>query len=248
LIDVLIRSARGAFPLEFASAEEGAITMEARAAFQQHLREIEDDVLLMGNLVVKAIDRAIEALKKRDLTLAHQIIADDAQVNKQRFSIEDKCVELISTQQPVASDLRLVVAALSIIIELERIGDYAEGIAKIVIMVGDEPPLKPLIDIPLMGEITVEMINKSLQSFLTRDVEMAMQVVSLDDTVDGLNDQIFRELLTFMMGNPKTINSATRLIWVAHNLERAADRATNISERVVYTVTGKTEEIGASKY
>ena len=222
--------------------------METRAAFQQHLREIENDVRTMGNMVVKAIDRAIEALKKRDLTLARQIVADDAEINKQRFSIEDKCVELISTQQPVASDLRLVVAALSIIIELERIGDYAEGIAKIVIMIGDEPPLKPLIDIPLMGEITVEMINKSLQSFLTRDPEMAMQVVSLDDTVDGLNDQIFRELLTFMMGNPKTINSATRLIWVAHNLERAADRATNISERVVYTVTGKMEEIGASKY
>ena len=222
--------------------------METRAAFQQHLREIENDVRTMGNMVVKAIDRAIEALKKRDLTLAHQIIADDAEINKQRFSIEDKCVELISTQQPVASDLRLVVAALSIIIELERIGDYAEGIAKIVIMIGDEPPLKPLIDIPLMGEITVEMINKSLQSFLTRDPEMAMQVVGLDDTVDGLYDQIFRELLTFMMGNPKTINSATRLIWVAHNLERAADRATNISERVVYTVTGKMEEVGASKY
>ena len=222
--------------------------METRAVFQQHLREIENDVRTMGNMVVKAIDRAIEALKKRDLTLARQIVADDAEINKQRFSIEDKCVELISTQQPVASDLRLVVAALSIIIELERIGDYAEGIAKIVIMIGDEPPLKPLIDIPLMGEITVEMINKSLQSFLTRDPEMAMQVVSLDDTVDGLNDQIFRELLTFMMGNPKTINSATRLIWVAHNLERAADRATNISERVVYTVTGKMEEIGASKY
>ena len=222
--------------------------METRTAFHQHLRELENDVLSMGNLVVKAIDRAIEALKKRDLTLAHQIIADDAEINRQRFSIEDKCVELISTHQPVAGDLRLVLAALNIIIELERIGDYAEGIAKIVIMIGDEPPLKPLIDIPLMGEITVEMINKSLQSFLTRDPEMAMQVVSLDDTVDGLNDQIFRELLTFMMVNPKTINSATRLIWVAHNLERAADRATNICERVVFTVTGKMEEIGGSKY
>jgi phosphate transport system protein len=245
---LLIKSAWGAFPFGFASAEEEAIAMETRAVFQQHLREIENDVRTMGNMVVKAIDRAIEALKKRDLTLARQIVADDAEINKQRFSIEDKCVELISTQQPVASDLRLVVAALSIIIELERIGDYAEGIAKIVIMIGDEPPLKPLIDIPLMGEITVEMINKSLQSFLTRDPEMAMQVVSLDDTVDGLNDQIFRELLTFMMVNPKTINSATRLIWVAHNLERAADRATNICERVVFTVTGKMEEIGASKY
>ena len=222
--------------------------MEMRTAFHQHLREVEDETLTMGNMVVKAIDRSIEALKKRDLTLAHQIIADDAQINRQRFSIEEKCVELVSTQQPVASDLRLVLAALSIIIELERIGDYAEGIAKIVIMIGDEPPLKPLIDIPLMGEITIDMINKSLQSFLNRNVELAMQVVSLDNTVDGLNEQIFRELLTFMMVNPKTINSATRLIWVAHNLERAADRATNICERVVFTVTGKMDEIGGSKY
>jgi phosphate transport system protein len=222
--------------------------MEIRTAFHQHLREVEGDVLTMGNNVVKAIDRAIEALKKRDLTLAHKIIADDAEINKQRFSIEEKCVELIGTQQPVASDLRIILAALNIIIELERIGDYAEGIAKIVIMIGDEPPLKPLIDIPRMAEITIEMINKSLQSFLTRDAELAMQVVTLDSVVDDLNDQIFRELLTFMMVNPKTINSATRLIWVAHNLERAADRATNICERVVFTVTGKMEEIGASKY
>ncbi len=222
--------------------------MEMKTGFHQHFREVENDVLSMGNMVVKAIERAIEALRKRDLTLAHQIIADDAQVNKQRFSIEERCIELISTLQPVAGDLRLVSAALSIIIELERIGDYAEGIAKIVVMIGDEPPLKPLIDIPRMGETTVKMINMSLQAFLNRDVELAMQVVRLDNTVDGLNDQIFRELLTFMMGDPKKINSATRLIWVAHNLERAADRATNISERVVFTVTGKMEEIGASKY
>ncbi len=222
--------------------------MEIRTAFHQHLREVENDVLTMGNMVVNAIDRAIEALKKRDLTLAHQIIADDAEINKRRFGIEEKCVELIGTQQPVASDLRLILAVLNIIIELERIGDYAEGIAKIVIMIGDEPPLKPLIDIPRMGEITIEMINKSLQSFLTRDAKLALQVVTLDSVVDDLNDQIFRELLTFMMVNPKTINSATRLIWVAHNLERAADRATNICERVVFTVTGKMEEIGASKY
>ncbi|HUL29013.1 MAG TPA: phosphate signaling complex protein PhoU [Thermodesulfobacteriota bacterium] len=222
--------------------------MEMRTAFHEHLREVESSVLTMGTLVVKAIDRAIEALKKRDLTMAHQIIADDAQINKQRYSIEEKCVEVISTRQPGPSDLRLILAVLNIIIELERIGDYAEGIAKIVIMIGDEPPLKPLIDIPRMGEITIDMINKSLQSFLNRDVGVAMQAISLDNIVDDLNDQIFRELLTFMMVNPKTINSATRLIWVAHNLERAADRATNIAERVVYTITGKVEEIGASKY
>ena len=222
--------------------------METRTAFRKHLQEIEEDILTMGGMVVKAIDRAIEALKKRDLTLAHQIIADDSQINKERFSIEDKCVGLIATQQPMASDLRIIVAVLNIVTELERIGDYAEGIAKIVIMIGDEPPLKPLIDIPRMGEITLEMINKSLESFVKRDVELAMKVVSLDGVVDGLYDQVFRELLTFMMVDPTTTTRATRLIWVAHNLERAADRATNICERVVFTVTGKMEEIGASKY
>jgi phosphate transport system protein len=212
------------------------------------MQEIEEDILRMGGMVVKAIDRAIEALKDRNSTLAHQIIADDSQINKQRFSVEDKCIGLIATQQPMASDLRIIVAVLNIVTELERIGDYAEGIAKIVIMIGDEPPLKPLIDIPRMGEITLDMINKSLESFVKRDVDLAMRVVSLDSVVDGLYDQVFRELLTFMMVDPKTTNRATRLIWVAHNLERAADRATNICERVVFTVTGKMEEIGASRY
>ena len=222
--------------------------METRADFHKHLREVEEDVVSMGDRVAKAIDRSIKALQKRDLTLAHQIIADDAKINEQRFSIEDKCVGLIATQQPMANDLRIIVAVLSIIVELERIGDYAEGIAKIVVMIGDEAPLKPLIDIPRMGDITLEMINTSLKSFVTRDVELAMKVVSLDSVVDGLYDQVFRELLTFMMVDPKTTNRATRLIWVAHNLERAADRATNICERVVFTVTGKMEEIGSSRY
>jgi phosphate transport system protein len=222
--------------------------METGTTFHEHLREVEEDVLTMGNMVVNAIDRSMEALKKRDLNLAHQIIADDAQINKRRFSIEEKCVVLIATQKPIESDLRIVVAVLNILTELERIGDYAEGIAKIVIMIGDEAPLKPLIDIPRMGEITRDMIKESLQSFARRDVELAMRVVSLDNIVDSLYDQVFRELLTFMMVDPKTTNRATRLIWIAHNLERAADRATNICERVVYTVTGKMEEIGGSKY
>ncbi len=222
--------------------------METRTDFHKHLQEVEQDVLTMGGMVVNAIDRSIGALKDRSSTLAHQIIADDSLINKQRFSIEEKCVGLIATQQPMASDLRIIVAVLNIITELERIGDYAEGIAKIVIMIGEEPPLKPLIDIPRMGEIIMDMINKSLESFVKRDVDLAMRVVSLDNVVDSLYDQVFRELLTFMMVDPKTTNRATRLIWVAHNLERAADRATNICERVVFTVTGKMEEIGASRY
>ena len=213
--------------------------MQSKGTFQSGLREIQDDVMTMGNLVQKAVSRSIEALKKRDLSLAHQIIADDDRINQDRFGIEGKCIKLIAAQQPAENDLRTIVAVLNIVTELERIGDYAEGIAKIAIMIGDEPPLKPLIDIPRMAEMTIEMIDKSLKAFVGRDVEMAKHVVTLDSVVDGLYDQVFRELLTFMMVDPKTINRATRLIWVAHNLERAADRSTNISERVVYPVTGK---------
>ncbi len=222
--------------------------METEATFNKHLRKVQDDVLTMGSMVTKAVDRALEALKKRDLTLAHQVIAEDSKINEQRFNIEDKCIELLATKQPAAIDLRVIVTVLNIITELERIGDYAEGIAKIAVLIGDEPPLKPLIDIPRMAEIVIEMVNKSLQSFTNRDVELAMQVISLDNTVDALNEQVFRELLTFMALDAKTINRATHLIWVGHNLERAADRATNICERVVFLVKGRMEELGASKY
>ena len=222
--------------------------MEKSASFRKGFQEIQDGVLTMGGMVMKEIGRSIEALKKRDLKLAHRVIAGDAKIDEQRFVIEDRCVELMAMQKPATGDLRVIVAVLSIITELERIGDYAEGIAKIVIMIGDEPPLKPLIDIPRMAELTTEMIDKSLQSFVDRDVELAKHVITMDNVVDGLYDQVFRELLTFMMVDPKTINRATRLIWVAHNLERAADRVTNICERVVFTVTGKMEELEVSKY
>ena len=222
--------------------------MEIGASFREGYQEIQDKVLAMGDMVMKEINRSIEALKKRDLKMAHQVIAADAKIDEMRFAIEDKCIELVSTQKSKTDDLRVIVAILNITTELERIGDYAEGIARIAVMIGDEPPLKPLIDIPRMAELTTEMIDKSLKSFVDRDVELAKHVVSMDDAIDGLYDQVFRELLTFMMVDPKTINRATRLIWVAHNLERAADRVTNICERVVFTVTGKMEELEISKY
>ena len=222
--------------------------METRTAFHRRLREIQDDILAMGSMVGKAISRSITALKNRDLDLAQQVVADDKKINVKRFEIEEKCVELIATQQPMAGDLRTILAVLNIISEVERIGDYAEGIAKIAIMTGDEPPLKPLIDIPRMAEQTVAMLQRSLDAFINRDAEAARKISAEDDVVDNLYDQVFRELLTFMAEDPKTITRATRLIWVAHNLERAADRITNICERVVYVVTGKMEEIGASKY
>ena len=219
-----------------------------RETFNRHLKELQDEVLALGSMVDKAISRAMEALKKRDLELARQVIADDEKINQKRFDTEEKCIELIVTQQPVASDLRVIVAVLNIIVELERIGDHAEGIASIVLMIGDEPPLKPLVDLPRMAEKTRDMLQRSLGAFIKRDAEAARKISGEDDEVDSLYDQVFRELLTFMMNDPRTILRATRLIWVAHNLERSADRVTNICERVVFAVTGKMEEIGASKY
>jgi phosphate transport system protein len=222
--------------------------MEVRAAFHKKLQEIHIDILYMGSMVEKAIMASVKALKERDLGLAQQIITDDININKKRFEIENKCINLIVTQQPMASDMRVIMAVANIIIELERIGDYAEGIAKIVLMIGDEPPLKPLVTIPRMAEKTVDMLHRSLETFINHDADAARQIASEDDEVDALYNELYRVLISFMMEDPKTITRATRLIWVSHNLERAADRVTNICERVVFTVTGKMEEIGASKY
>jgi phosphate transport system protein len=219
-----------------------------RTSFERHLHELQDDVLVLGSMVEKAIYRSMEALKNRDLELAKQVIADDSEIDRKRFDIEEKCIELIVTQQPVASDLRIIVAVLNIIIDLERIGDHAEGVGKITIMIGKEPPLKPLIDLPRMAQKAGDMLRRSLDAFVNRDAEAARQISREDDEIDGLYDQVFRELLTFMAEDSRTITRATRLIWVAHNLERSADRVTNICERVVFVVTGKMEEIGGSKY
>jgi phosphate transport system protein len=199
-------------------------------------------------MVEKAIGRAIEALKNRDLELAKQVVDEDSKINEKRYDIEEKCIQLIATQQPMASDLRIIVAVLSIITELERIADHAEGTASIALMIGNEPPVKPLIDLPRMAEKTIDMLHRSLDAFISRDAEKARQIASEDDEIDELYSQVFRELLVFMVEDPKVCSRATRLIWVAHNLERSADRVTNICERVVFLVTGKMEEIGVSKY
>ncbi len=222
--------------------------MEIRTTYHRKMKEIQNDLLMMGSMVEKAIYQSVNALKERDIDLANRVIADDKKVDMKRFEIEDKCIQLIATQQPMASDLRTIISVINIISEVERIGDHAEGIAKIVIMIGDEPPLKPLIDIPRMTEKTVDMLHRSLDTFVNRDSETAIKIAAEDDEVDNLYDQIFRELISFMVEDPRTITRATRLIWVAHNLERSADRVTNICERVVYMVTGKMEEINVSKY
>jgi phosphate transport system protein len=219
--------------------------MEMRTNFHKRLREIQDDVLAMGSMVEKANSQAIEALKGRDLDLARKVISDDPKVNRRRFEIEEKCIQLIATQQPMAGDLRAIICVLNIVTEMERIADHAQGIAKIVIMIGDEPPLKPLIDIPRMSDKVNDVLRRSLDAFIKRDADAARQITAEDDEVDELYNQVFRELLSFMIEDPRTITRATRLIWVAHNLERSADRVTNICERVIYLVTGKMEEIDA---
>jgi phosphate transport system protein len=219
-----------------------------RQDFEHHLQNLQEELLTLGSLVEEAISRSTDALVNRNLTLARQVISGDLVINQKRYDIEEMCVELIATQQPLARDLRVIIAVLNMIVDLERIGDHAEGNAKIAIMIGDEPPLKPYIDMPRMAEKTKEMLRDALDAFVKRDADAARRVIAQDDVVDNLYDQVFRELLTYMAADPQTINRATRLIWVAHNLERSADRVTNICERTIFVITGKVEEAGVSKY
>jgi len=219
-----------------------------RTIFERELAEIQEDMLVLAGMVESAIQQGIQALKDRDVELARRVIADDAKINRKRYETEEKCLELIATQQPLASDLRTIVAVLYIIVDLERMGDHAEGIAKMALMLADEPPLKPYIDIPRMAEVATRMLMGSVEAFKDRDADRARAICSEDDEVDSLYDQVYRELLTYMLSDPKTIGRATHLTWVAHNLERIADRVTNICERVVYLVEGKIGELNVSNY
>lgn len=214
----------------------------------RRLRELQTEVLLMGSMVEKAIERSVDALKHRDLESSRRIIEQDSLIDNKRFEIEEKCIELIATQEPVARDLRAIVAVLSIIVDLERMADHAEGIAKICLLLGDQPPLKPLIDIPRMADKACDMLRRSLDALVTLDQAAAYQICDDDDEVDALYDQVYRELLTFMLNDPRTIDRATYLLWTAHNLERIADRSTNIAERVIFLVTGKMQGINTSRY
>ncbi|MBI4302403.1 MAG: phosphate signaling complex protein PhoU [Chloroflexi bacterium] len=219
-----------------------------RIDFDRHLQQLQDELLLLGSMVEKAINKAVDALKRRDLEVSKQVVKEDDLVDEKRFQLEEQCIELIATQQPIARDLRTIVAVMQIAVELERMGDYAEGIGKISLMMGSEPPVKPLIDIPRMTEKATDMLSKSLDAFVNRDVALATQVCVDDDEVDALYDQVYRELLMLMIQTPEIIERGTYLLWAAHDLERIADRATNIAERVIFLVTGKLMEINVSKY
>ncbi len=219
-----------------------------REAFRKALEGLKEELLEMGNMVSGAVKDSVEQLKKRDLQGSRRLIKGDLIINKKRFEIEDRCLYLIATQQPMAGDLRIIAAILNIITDLERIGDHAEGIAKINIMIGKDPLVKPLIDIPRMSDKAVSMLERSLKAFIEGDVETAHTLCSEDDEVDALYEQVYRELIMLMIENPKIIKGATYLLWVAHNLERIADRVTNIAERIIFMVTGRMDEINVSKY
>jgi phosphate transport system protein len=194
-------------------------------------------------MVENAISTSVELLRLRDMDGSRRLIAQDRLVNEKRFAIEEAALALIATQQPMATDLRTVAAVLDITHELERIGDYAKGIAKINIMIGEKPLLKPLVDIPLMAAQARDMLHRALEAFVQRDADTAQAIPHEDDKVDILYNQVYRELITYLLDDPSAIEQANYLLWVAHNLERSADRVTNICERVVFTVTGEMAEL-----
>lgn len=217
-----------------------------RKTFESEIQHVKDEVLVLGSMVEEAILNTVEALKKRDIKASEEILKSDRLINKKRFDIENKLMILIATQQPMAHDLRLLASTMEIISELERMGDYAKGIANINIRMGDEPLLKPLIDIPRMAQKGVDMLHRALTAFLNEDVETARTLPVEDDEVDALYNQIYRELMTFIIQDPTTIERANWLLWVAHNLERVADRVTNICERTIFIATGEMIEVKAT--
>ena len=214
-----------------------------RKTFENELQEIKDEILVLGSMVEQAILGTVEALKKRDLEASRKILSADTEINKKRFDIENQLMILIATQQPMAHDLRLLASSMEIISELERMGDYAKGIANINIRMGDQPLLKPLIDVPRMAQKGVDMLHRALTAFVEEDLEVANTLPMEDDEVDALYNQVYRELMTFVIADPKSIERANWLLWVAHNLERVADRVTNICERTIFIATGELTEI-----
>jgi phosphate transport system protein len=214
-----------------------------RETFQEHLAGTRDELLAMGGMVDEAIDWAVQALITRDVDLAQEVIHHDEGVNLAQRNLQESCEVLIATQQPMATDLRFILAIYNIASELERIGDYATGIARLALRLADEPPLKPYIDIPRMTEKGREMLCGQLQAFLDRDAYAAREWARGEEEMDALYDQVYRELLLYMVEDPRTIRRATHLLWVAHNLERIGDRTTNLGEQVVHMVTGEVVEL-----
>ena len=219
-----------------------------RAHYDRQLRALRENLLLLGSMVEKSVQQAVEALRNRNIVAAQRVVEDDGQIDGLSYRLEEDALLLIATQQPMASDLRVIAAGLFIASELERMGDYAEGIAKIALRLASEEPIKPLVDIPRMAEVATEMLHQSLDAFVHRDLEACRRIWERDDEVDALYNQVYRELLTFMLSDPKTIEPATLLLWASHNLERIADRVTNICERTAFVITGNPRVLQAAGF
>ncbi len=216
-----------------------------RQDFDRLLHELQDDVLAMGSMVDKSIERSTEALMNRDAALARQVVVEDTRIDRARFDIEEKAIRVIATQQPMAGDLRVLVTVLNIIVDLERMADHAGGNGRIAEMIGADSMVRPLDMLPRMADKCRDMLRRSLSALVDHDADAARQICAEDDEVDAMQDSSYHALLQIMLENPSSIQEATYLLWATHNLERIADRTTNIAERVVYVVTGHMEELAS---
>jgi phosphate transport system protein len=224
-----------------------ARSIHGRAALDDGLEQLRVDLRRLASLLDLAIERSVGALARLDRRQAEAVIAGDAAINELRYEIEERAVHLIAMQQPIAGDLRFIVSVLAVVSELERMGDYCVGIAKIVLLHEGRPLLKPLVDIPRMAALVRDMLRKSLDAFITKNAFLAETIALRDDEIDRLYDQVYRELLTYMLSDPTTIDRATWLLWTAHNLERMGDRIQNVCERTIYEVTGTLREFSGTR-
>jgi phosphate transport system protein len=219
-----------------------------RQSFDRELQRIEEEILALASIVEDALIASVRALKQRDFQASRRLVAADRHINERRFALEEDVMVLIATQQPMARDMRLLAAVFEIVTELERIADYAKGIARINLMIGEQPLVKPLIDLPAMAHKARDMLHDALEAFIRRDVELARSIARRDDEIDALYNQVYRELLSYIIEDPQIIEQANFLLWAAHNLERTADRAINICERVIFTVTGELSELDSDEW
>ncbi len=217
----------------------------AREKFEHDLRTLQDEIIELGAMAERAVAESVQTLEDRDFARAHRIIEDDRTINEKRYAIENEALTLIATQQPMAGDLRTLASILEIASELERMADYAKGIATVALMIGNESLIKPLVDIPRMAVKACDMLHRAIEAFLRQNVVSARAIPKEDAEVDMLYERIYRDLTAFIMSDPKSTDQATRLTWVAHNLERVADRVGNICERIVFSITGHGEELDA---
>lgn len=218
-------------------------SISPRETLDRAIDELLAEVIVQGDMVKDALFNAVNALKDQNISKAKVIYDGDRQINQKHFEIEEEVITLIATQQPMARDLRLLAAILEVTTELERMGDYAKGIARITIRIGEEDLLKPVESIPAMAMVCIDMLDRALKAFVERDADAARSIPDEDDQVDNFYNQIYRALMDHMISNPSNIDRANHLLWVAHNLERVADRVTNVCERIVFVVTGEILEM-----